>query len=333
MPLSVGDRSSVVVTVPDVWQRVFEGEARLRLEAALSDVLKGQRWFGGKARILAATEIVETIPIPSVEPQPVLLFIEVAYRDGLRETYALPVRLMVGEQAERFAREVPRAVLAHVNVRGAGPDQSGILSDAMWDQAVSQMLLRAIGHGARFPGKAGSLVGSSTTAYPSLVFSHGPLDARVMNAEQSNTSVVFGNQAILKLYRRLQPGVNPEWEIGRLLTSLTFPYSPAVGGAIEYVRSGGETTTVCLLQAFIRNDGDAWTMTLTALDSFLLRVSAQADSADCDVGIDRSMWELAQMRLTGADRNLIGSTLDAAACLGRRTAALHLALGQPHESS
>jgi trehalose synthase-fused probable maltokinase len=148
--------------------------------------------------------------------------------------------------------------------------------------------------------------------------------------QQSNTTVALGEAAVLKLYRRVQPGINPDWEIGRYLTDHGFSHSPAVGGAIEYVTSG-ERATVALLQSYVRNEGDAWGEALKQLDGFLARASAHRSPGDSNAGRDRLPWDLAQSPVPEAARQLIGPALDAAACLARRTAALHRTLGHTHD--
>lgn len=310
--------------------KFLEGVTRTRFEATLPDLLKAQRWFGGKAREVAATQIVDRIPIPAEHMEFLLLFLYVTYRDGGGETYALPLAFAFGEEARRISRDMPRAVLSSLAADDTEDHPEGLLYDAMWNPFATQTLLRAIGHGAQFAGENGTLQASSTTAYETFVPSHGLGTPRVLSAEQSNTSVAFGEQAILKLYRRVQPGVNPDWEIGRYLTSRGFPHSPAVGGAIEYVRPG-ETSTVALLQAFVRNQGDAWAAMLKDVDGFLRRASAHTLPIDSEGGTASSLWDLARSPLSGPGRELIGPALEAAGCLGRRTAALHLVLAEAQD--
>ena len=310
--------------------KFLEGVTRTRFEATLPDLLKAQRWFGGKAREVAATQIVDRIPIPAEHMEFLLLFLYVTYRDGGGETYALPLAFAFGEEARRISRDMPRAVLSSLAADDTEDHPGGLLYDAMWNPFATQTLLRAIGHGAQFAGENGTLQASSTTAYETFVPSHGLGTPRVLSAEQSNTSVAFGEQAILKLYRRVQPGVNPDWEIGRYLTSRGFPHSPAVGGAIEYVRPG-ETSTVALLQVFVRNQGDAWAAMLKDVDGFLRRASAHTLPIDSEGGTASSLWDLARSPLSGPGRELIGPALEAAGCLGRRTAALHLVLAEAQD--
>jgi trehalose synthase-fused probable maltokinase len=304
---------------------VLNGAARTRFEAQLPDLLKAQRWFGGKARDVAAAKIVDNIVMPSARPDTVLLIVDVAYRDGGQESYALPIAAAFGQEAGRISHEMPRAVLTHL-AAGETTHGQGVLYDAMWDADAMLRLLRAMEHSVRLPGETGTLQASPTIAYTSMVPPDMYLTPRVLNTQQSNTSVAFGEQALLKLYRRVQPGINPDWEIGRYLTSRAFAHSPAVGGVLEYVRAG-EPMTVALLQAFVPNEGDAWGTMLDAVEGFLTRVRQDTAQVDSEAGRDRSLWELAQSALPDPGRTLIGPALDAAICLGRRTAALHLTLG------
>jgi trehalose synthase-fused probable maltokinase len=324
----VSDREEMVLALPEGWDRALEGEAKVRLEAALPDLLRRQRWFGGKARVLAAAAVRDAIPITAGATRALLLLCEVAYRDTGCETYVLPVAEAIGEEADTIARASPQAVLARLTARVAGQQQEGVVYDALWNEGVARRLLDAIGRGDRLRGQAGSLVASATAAFGGMVPAERAA-ARVMKAEQSNTSVAYGDQAMLKLYRRLQPGVSPEWEIGRRLTVGRFPYSPAVGGAIEYARTGHEPMTVGLLQAFVRNEGDAWAQMLKFVEAYLSRVPLPGAGVHPDLGRGRSLWGLARAALPEAAKRLLGPGLEAAGRLGRRTAALHLALARP----
>ncbi len=304
----------------------FTGMAGRHFQAALPEILKTQGWFGGKARTVADVQVADRIPIPGEGTEIILMLIDVQYEDGEQETYALPATLAFGEKAARIVRETPRAILFHVAADDTNAHQGGVLYDGTWNPTGMHRLLLAMQQGAQFTGEVGILQASSTAALKDMAPPADDRAFRMLSAEQSNTSVAFGDYAVFKLYRRVQVGVNPDWEIGRYLTSRAFPYSPAVGGAVEYLRSG-ETATLGLLQAFVPNNGDAWSATLNQLDGFLTRVSAQSPAIDPNEGKGHLLWELADGGLSEAGRELIGPALDAAVSLGRRTAALHLTLG------
>jgi maltose alpha-D-glucosyltransferase/alpha-amylase len=107
------------------------------------------------------------------------------------------------------------------------------LYDALWNPDFSKTLLFAIGQGDRFTGETGTLIASPTQAYGDLISGESALDPAVLKAEQSNTSVSYGDRLLLKVYRRIENGVNPDLEIGRILTTMNFPHSPPVAGSIE----------------------------------------------------------------------------------------------------
>ena len=150
------------------------------------------------------------------------------------ERYVLPLALAPAEQAERIVHDAPHATIAHVNPEGEeGPRWT--LYDALYDPAFSEALLDAIGGRRRFAGRRGEVTASPTSAYRKLRGGRGNrLEARVGRAEQSNTSVVFGDRLILKLFRCLEPGINPDLEIGAALTEGGFPYTAPVGGWLAY---------------------------------------------------------------------------------------------------
>jgi trehalose synthase-fused probable maltokinase len=93
----------------------------------------------------------------------------------------------------------------------------------------------------------------------------GPMGERRLRVEQSNTSVVVGERVMLKLYRLLEPGENPDLEVGAFLTDAGFTDTPAVVGALRYAPSAGEAATAAMVQAYVPATGDAWTAMLRAL--------------------------------------------------------------------
>src|SRR6185503_809797 len=88
----------------------------------------------------------------------------------------------------------------------------------------------------------------------------GHLDAQVIRTEQSNTAIIYGQRLFLKLFRRVEAGINTDFEISRFLNEETdFRNTPRVAGALEYRSDrGGEPSTVAILQSYLENSGDAW---------------------------------------------------------------------------
>jgi trehalose synthase-fused probable maltokinase len=194
--------------------------------------LASQRWFRAKQRPIAAITDVDRASLGRAD----LRVLEVAYVDG-----GPPDRYLVP------------------TVDGRDPEDG----DGAWTAIV-----RAIGEGAELPGEHGSFTCSRTDAFEELLpATQGafPLRERRLRVEQSNTSVVLGERLILKLYRLLEPGENPDLEVSAFLTEVGFVDTPAVAGAMAYARQGGEPSAAAMLQAYIPSTGDAWAAMLRLL--------------------------------------------------------------------
>jgi maltose alpha-D-glucosyltransferase/alpha-amylase len=148
------------------------------------------------------------------------------------------------------------------------------------------------------------------------------LDSRVGSAEQSNTSILYGQELILKLFRRLQPGENPDVEIGRFLTEVAhFPRIAPFKGEITITPAGGEKTTIAMLQGLVANQGDGWSWFLKQLAEFFDSVrDLPAPEEPPSPGL-RCKSEQPQATVQHAQ-----PAMQAAALLGARTAEMHLAL-------
>jgi maltose alpha-D-glucosyltransferase/alpha-amylase len=151
------------------------------------------------------------------------------------------------------------------------------------------------------------------------------LPARLGSAEQSNTSILFGKQMIMKLFRRLQPGENPDTEIGRFLTETAhFPRIAPFLGDITVSRPGAQPTTIAMLQELVKNEGDGWELTLQELGRFFEENATHQTPSDGKPGTLTDPGTISK-----ETRDSVGIYLEDAALLGRRTAEMHLALATP----
>jgi maltose alpha-D-glucosyltransferase/alpha-amylase len=161
-----------------------------------------------------------------------------------------------------------------------------------------------------------------------------PLEARRGLAEQSNTSLLFGSRLIMKVFRRLQAGPNPDIEIGRYLTEHTgFRAIAPFGGSIEYLPEGDAasvtiTSATAMLQGLVPNEGDGWEWSLEELQRYFEQVSSVPVPPE-HMPPKTPLTQLSEQRDSAWTHEQVGTYSEAAALLGRRTAEMHLALGQP----
>ena len=304
-------KERVVPTVnapPDLETLLADGQRSRFEREVLPEYIRHCRWFGAKARTIRELRVVEEIPVPG-EGSAHFWFLEVTYTDGAPETYALPVKIAIGEPAHAIAQAAPQAVIA----RFAGAEEA-ILHDAIWDASFREQLFRAITQRQDLAGKSGKLLGVPGSALPA---GDKVPPSQVLSIEQSNSSMLFENKFFLKLYRKLEDGVNPDVEITRFLTERRgFAHVPAFAGAIEYRREKSEPTVVCLLQAAVANEGDTWELTLDAVGRYYERVLERKADLQIEHAPPGPLLE-----------ELIGGIYpQKARLLGQRTGELHLAL-------
>jgi len=167
----------------------------------------------------------------------------------------------------------------------------------------------------------GRLDARASTAFVEAHSAHRMI-SRVGSAEQSNTSIIYGRELILKLFRRLQPGENPDVEIGRFLTEIArFPHIPPFLGEISITPANGEKTTVAMLQGLVENHGDGWAWFLEQLALVFEKVPVSAPPVETGAPSFLRAPEPMPQQAEAA-----GPLLEAARLLGKRTAEMHLAL-------
>ena len=318
--------SSPQRTVPVVsigsWERLLDDRTIAGLTRLLPIFLQTRRWYRGKARALRRVNVRDIIPIGDSDAYVVL--VEIEYADGDPDTYLLPVATARGEEAVRHVEERHAdTIVARVRTDSG---EEGLLYGALWYPKFRDMLLGAIARRRRFRGTAGDLVGTHTRQFRHIWGdTRANLDSTVSKADQSNSSVFYGDRFVLKLFRKIEPGVHPDIEIGAFLTAKGFPHTPPIAGSIEYRPDGGEAMQVAILQAFVPNQGDAWNYTLDALSRFF-ETALAGTIPDVE---QRQPLDLIEEPPPAEAQELIGAYLESARLLGQRTAELHLAFADP----
>jgi maltokinase len=210
------------------------------LEAALAEFLPTQRWFAGKGRAVAEVRVERSVPLRTALPSLSAVVATVAYADGGVERYHLPVGHDRGLEARQLTDRVPDAVIYETKGPRGGP-----FYDAARDERLGGVYLDLLSRAATVEELHFHRVPEWTETL------RGP--GRLLGAEQSNSSLVFANRLILKLFRLLEPGENPELEVTRALAGAGFTACAAPLGWIE-----GLGSTLGILQPFYAGSVDGW---------------------------------------------------------------------------
>jgi maltose alpha-D-glucosyltransferase / alpha-amylase len=307
----------------DGWKTVFVGANKEYLETVVfPEYFAKQRWFTGKTRHIQSTRISDWTNLPSSNS--VLVWIEVQFGGGTSDVYLTPLGMTFGEAASELQRASPSAILATV----VSNKESGFLHDGLLDDGTCQELLSVVQNQCALDTQHGHVNGQLGAAFQNiLAAAAGPLKVRRGSAEQSNTSIIYGDRFILKVIRRQEPGLNPDAEIGRYLTeNVHFDRVPPFAGAIQYQpNADGTSDTLGVLQGLVANEGDGWKWTIEELDRYFENSAQQAFPQNLRAALGNPV-ELATRQSFEAARDHVGIYLDSANTLGRRTAELHLAL-------
>ena len=179
------------------------------LETALAEFLPGQRWFAGKGRPVGEVRVEASVPLRTAHPSLHEVVAAVAYADGGVERYHVPMGHDRGIEARQLTDRSPDAVILQTK----GPT-GGVFYDAVRDERLGSVYLDLLSRAANVDELRFYRVPEWTDTL------RGP--GRPVGGEQSNSSLVFANRLILKLFRRLEPGENPELEVTRALAAAGF---------------------------------------------------------------------------------------------------------------
>ncbi|MGQ9688744.1 MAG: maltose alpha-D-glucosyltransferase [Desulfobaccales bacterium] len=303
---------------------LFRGKDQTILGDYLPSYLSRCRWFGGKARQIKSATVLEVVPFPFNHHNAYFTMIQIGYVEGEPEIYVLPMAVALGEEAARIRAELPQAVVALLSSR----EGDGLLYEVTYEAGFRQALLDSIRRHRHFRGQEGELWTTTTSAFRHIQELTKPrMPSAIMKAEQSNTSINYGDLFILKLFRKVEKGVNLDLEIGRFLTEKTsFVHNPPVAGALEYRSNHQEAITLGILHGYVPNQGDAWKYTLDMVKHFFEIALARPDCLTPEASPGKSLVALSRQEPPPLVEELVGTYLESARLLGERTAEMHLAL-------
>jgi maltose alpha-D-glucosyltransferase/alpha-amylase len=304
---------------------LFTGPQRGKfIEKVLPEYLQTCRWFRSKSRVISRVSILEDIPIGNKSTYCHILLVEVFFSTGPKEIYLLPVSLYSDPIASRIKEEHPHTVIAYLD-RSESQDT---LVDASADRFFRTQLTSLTARAGKIKGTKWTLQGKPGTNMKKTIGQCADMASYLLHADQTNTSIRFGDKMFLKIYRKVELGVNPESEILQYLSeSTSFRNIPIFMGTLETQNAKGETATVGLLQQFIENAGDGWSYVLDMSRQYLERILSRDETfrnfPPHTHGIKPITLKQVPEQLTEL---LDGSFLELMTVLGVRTAEMHLAL-------
>jgi maltose alpha-D-glucosyltransferase/alpha-amylase len=289
-----------LLSMPGDWESLAGWVDSGELASALRSYLPRCRWFGAKSLRIADLRIESVLRVGDSGDDPVFLCIlSVSFGSTDSRRYLFPL-----------ARAIPGEVDPKGRVALLGPVSCGRseLVDGFYLPEVGKSLL------ARFFRTEGELDGLTLVRTPHLESLRGlwnpGISPVLFRGEQSNTSLLFGHDLMLKCFRQLGTGINPDLEIGAFLSeAVPSAPIPPTGGALLAKTFDGSPLTLVFLQGFVENQGDAWTWMKKRLEDAIVSENGTTGGGREEESLDKMVR-----------------------CLGQRTGELHLALGRDSSS-
>jgi len=250
--------------------------------------MKKMRWFGGKSRKLSSICIDKILNLEWDGKIFYLLVVRAKYRTGKFEDYLLPVAIV--SSAEGISE---KGVISSSNY--------GSVIDAIYEESFRKYLFHHLFHSSKIKQRNGYLQFEKGIAFKDEDFT-AAASSRVLDAEQSNSSLIYDEKYFLKIFRKLFRETNPDVEMVQFLSEKAhFPNIPAYAGTFYWKKAYGLPITLGMMQQKVNAVKDAWSMAGDYLNEFLQRVAQD-------------------------DLSVPATSIDQATLLGKRTAEMHLAL-------
>ncbi|AXA24434.1 maltose alpha-D-glucosyltransferase [Pseudomonas putida] len=253
--------------LPELTTLVLRKRLEELLEAPSADTLQAsilpqylpkRRWFAGKEGPIDAVRIRYGVRF-GTPSTPVLLSELEVLSDGVTSHYQLPFGLLPEEQIHSALPQ--QLALSRVR-RGR---QVGLITDAFVQESFVRAVLRACQDDTRLPSSAGELRFECTEQLAGLALGEDS-EVRYLSAEQSNSSVVIGERVVLKLIRRVNPGIHPELEMSAYLTAAGFANISPLLAWVSRVDEQAQSHLLMIAQGYLSNQGDAWSWTQNTLE-------------------------------------------------------------------
>lgn len=316
------------------WWNVLKGKTGERLcNSVMPYYLQCVFWFCGKGRTIRHISVIDSCQLKQDDLLFLLTYIKVTYTESDPEIYLIPMTWLSNEQVQVMSERHPLATITALTLG----EVEGVLCDAVYFEEFRTLLFELMSDRAKVSGTNSSqLVGLRGSGITKSSPPRADLfPSRVATVEQNNTSILYGDKLLFKMYRKLEEGTNPEPEILRYLGGKKrFRNVPAYAGGIEYRLDNGKVYDIGVLQTYVSCHGDAWRNTLTSLAQFTEHLLSHKDDLPKLPTCLPSLLEVVDRGIPDEFRDLVrGLHLEMALLLGKRTAEMHMALASSSADS
>ncbi|HZF64599.1 MAG TPA: maltose alpha-D-glucosyltransferase [Chitinophagaceae bacterium] len=251
------------------WQQLTTGNAAPAVQNVLLSFLKKSKWFKGKARKIQNLSVQDIIPLQSGVKDIFILILEVVYESSLPELYQLAVSVVTDDQAQRLSTNCPESIIALLETN----DKQALLCDAFYDGELHKFF---INHHQTLEEQAGTpgLTIRFKQEVADQLKPNAEIISRMHSGDNDNTSIIYDNRYLLKMYRKVERTINPDVEISNWLSENGFENVPRYLGRIEW-KGEKDSLTLGMMQALIENHGDGRKYMRERLNNYIERILAR----------------------------------------------------------
>lgn len=320
-----------VIELEGKWEKVLSQKNLNKLVEHIPQYLKRQHWFFERAYKIRHVKILGEISLFTRGVPGFLMLIQVNFVDHEPQANLVGLNFGTGKKFQSVKKHYPHQILCEVKI----PEENweGGLYNAISDPDFSKLLLEYLMKGRTIKSSMGTIKTGMTKAFKQIKKSKGPITPKILEREFNNTVVLYGKKYVLKIFRQLEWGINPEWEMGQYLTEKKFSAAPKLLGTAEYHVEKQAPVILCILYEYLDHQGSAFDYSLESLHAFYDTVlSTQAAGGKVPVPKE-ALLKLADQELPDEVRQMLGPYVGSAERMGALVAKFHQVMAEAPEKS
>jgi maltose alpha-D-glucosyltransferase/alpha-amylase len=314
----------------DQWEDLLSPySSDILLNTILPAYFSKSKWFIGQGRAIYSISITKQVTVPLTEYSAHILLLEVLFESGLPENYFLPITFARDKRARQLTESSPQSIIANLTVG----QEEGVLCDALFTSEVQSAILNQFGSGNNVSDQERQIRFIGNSALRNYIEEHAEIRPRIHQDEPTYTSITYDNRYILKVYRKVDKGINPDVEITHYLTKeIHFPYSPKFSGLVEW-QMDNEPVVLAMMELMVENHGTGQSFMLERINNYIERILARDINVLSGYKKQGSLIDPVRFEQLSEELKefLSPSAAEEARLIGIRTGELHLALSSGQE--